>query len=34
MRMLPAAISATDLAEMTGNQTEDESMKIFMKLQS
>lgn len=34
MNMLPAAISATDLAEMTGNQREDENMKMFMKLQS
>lgn len=34
MSMLPTAISAADLAEMTGNQTEDKKMKMFMKLQS
>lgn len=34
MSMLPTPISATDLAEMTGNQTEDENMKTFMKMQT
>lgn len=34
MSMLPTAISPTDLAELTGNQAEDESMKMLMKLQS
>ena len=33
MSTLPTAISATDLVEMTGNHTEDENMKVFMKLQ-
>lgn len=32
--MLPTAVSAADLAEMAGNQAEDENMKTFMKVQS
>lgn len=32
MSVLPTAVSAADLAEATGNQTEDKNMKMFMKL--
>lgn len=33
MSTLPAEVSTADLTEMTGNQTEDENIKMLMKLQ-